>query len=204
MGTNVRFRSASMISRRRMLGLGLVGLAGALGGASLLRPRAKAPNQPPAFAGEMQAFLPAAEPKSATELVALDGDGRALRLADMRGKVVLINFWATWCAPCVRELPALARLAERLTETDFKLLALSSDRGGKRVVEPFLAKIELSGFPVHLDENGVTGRAFGVRGLPTSVLIDRAGRDVGRLEGSADWDGEAGFALIRYYLSTPR
>ncbi|MBR0655144.1 TlpA family protein disulfide reductase [Roseomonas arctica] len=126
-----------------------------------------------------------------------DGDGVARRVADFGGQGLLLNFWATWCPPCVAEMPALDRLQAALKPEGFSVLALSSDRGGRAQVAPFYARVELSHLGIWLDPRGAAGRALSVRGLPTSVIVDREGREVARLEGAASWDAPDMVAAIR-------
>lgn len=138
--------------------------------------------------------------KPAPDIAFSTADGRTVRLADMARKVVLINLWATWCAPCVREMPTLDRLQADLGGEDFEVVALSSDRTGDAAVAPFYEANGLNHLATYLDPNGEATRALGVRGLPTTVLIDRGGREVGRLEGVAEWDSAEAKALVRHYV----
>jgi len=156
--------------------------------------------EPPAFQGESFAFKPAAAPAPVPDLAFTALDGTPRRLADFRGRTVVINLWATWCAPCVKEMPALDALQAKLGGERFTVLALSIDRSGARIVEPFLAKLALPVLPVYLDPPNASGKAFTVRGIPTTVLIDAEGREVGRMEGAADWASEEAVALIRFYM----
>ena len=127
-------------------------------------------------------------------------EGAAVSFADFRGKLLLVNFWATWCAPCVEEMPALERLHSELADEGLAVLAVSQDRDGAAVVEPFLARIELQQLPVYLDATGVLGRAFALKGLPTTFLIDREGRVLAGLVGPAEWDSPEALAFLRHYL----
>jgi thiol-disulfide isomerase/thioredoxin len=154
----------------------------------------------PAFKGALQSFKHAEPPRPAPGIGFTDTAEKPLSLADFKGKVVLLNYWATWCAPCVEEMPSLERLHSRLGGPDFAVLAISVDRQGLSIVEPFLQRIGLKQLPIYLDRSGASMRAFAVRGLPTTMLIDRDGNDVGRLEGMADWDSPAAEALIRHYI----
>ena len=120
-----------------------------------------------------------------------DGAGKPVTLADFAGKVVLLNLWATWCAPCIKEMPSLARLQTELGGADFQVVALAQDRGGAPVVLPFLEKLGVKSLAPYLDAPGAAGKAFAVQGLPTSLLIGRDGRETARLLGGADWDGPA-------------
>jgi thiol-disulfide isomerase/thioredoxin len=130
-------------------------------------------------------------------------EGGETRFADFRGKVVLVNFWATWCAPCVREMPSLERLHQALAGEGFAVLAISQDRGGASVVAPFLARLDLQRLPVYLDPKGKLARAFALKGLPTSFVIDRRGRVVAGLVGPAEWDSPQSLAFMRHYLEQP-
>ncbi len=145
--------------------------------------------------GKVAAFQPAAAQAPLPEVPFVDGDGTARTLADFKGHGVVLNFWATWCVPCVAEMPALDRLRARLAGRGIEVLALSSDRGGAPVVRAFFAKHGINHLPVTLDEGLRAARALGVQGLPTTVLIDGAGRDRGRLVGAAEWDSEDAVAL---------
>jgi len=151
--------------------------------------------------GEIQHFRLLENPRPVPDVAFVDGAGKSVRLTDFEGKVVLLNFWATWCAPCVRELPTMDRLQARLGGEGLAVVAVSWDRGGLAVVEPFLAELGIEHLDIYLDTPGRTGPEFGVRGLPTTFLIDRQGRMVGGMEGPAEWDSPEAEALIRHYLA---
>lgn len=155
---------------------------------------------PPAFKGAMQSFQHAVMPKPAPGVSFTDRQEKALTLADFRGQVVLLNYWATWCGPCVEEMPALERLQARQGGSDFQVAAVSIDRQGGPVVDPFLDRIGIRQLPIYLDKSGASMRAFGVRGLPTTILLDREGNELGRIEGMAEWDSPQAAALIRHYI----
>ncbi|MBI3709592.1 MAG: TlpA family protein disulfide reductase [Proteobacteria bacterium] len=168
---------------------------------------AMAPSPPAAaadapFRGSFAAFELHAEPRPVPAVAFVDPAGGAHALADFHGRVVLLNFWATWCAPCVEEMPSLDRLQAELGDRDLVVLALSVDRGGYAEVGPFLDRLQVAHLARYLDAKSAAMRAFGVRGLPTSVLIDRQGREVGRLEGPADWHAAAIQAFIRSYFAS--
>jgi thiol-disulfide isomerase/thioredoxin len=144
-------------------------------------------------------FIPLDPPRPAPELAFSSRDGTQLRLADFHGRVVLVNLWATWCGPCVREMPSLDRLQAAFGDR-LLVLAISEDRGGRHVVDPFVDKLALTRLAVFLDAESAAQQAFKVRGLPTSFLIDRNGRILGSLEGGAAWDAPDMMARLEGYL----
>ncbi len=124
-------------------------------------------------------------------------DGAVRTLKDYAGKGVVLNFWATWCIPCVAEMPALAKLAALVDPAHVAILPLSSDRAGAAAVQKFFDAQGITGLPILLDQRGDAARAFGSRGIPTTVLIDARGRERARLEGSADWADPAAVAAVK-------
>ena len=157
------------------------------------------PASPPLF-GWMRNFTPAESPGPAPRTSFVNRGGDTSSLADFRGKVVLVNFWATWCVPCVREMPALLRLQKTLADADFTLLALSQDLKGWSVIDPFVKRHGLDRLQIYLDRKGAVAREQGVKGLPTTILYGRDGRELGRLTGIAEWDSKEAVALMRYYI----
>ena len=135
----------------------------------------------------------------AFDVVGLDGEMLSLR--DLRGRPVFINFWATWCAPCRREMPALDRLQAKLGGDDFMVLALSQDRKGPPVVTAFLQKIAVANLAVYVDPTSRSARAFGAYGLPATVLLDRQGRALGRMVGPAEWDSDDAIKLFHHFIA---
>jgi thiol-disulfide isomerase/thioredoxin len=129
--------------------------------------------------------------------------GARVRIADFEGRVVLLNFWATWCAPCVREMPSLDRLQAALGDRGLSVVAVSIDRAGVKVIRPFAKRLGLARLGLYHDPKGALFRAFGVTGLPASFLIDRGGGIVGAYGGPAEWDGPEARALIEFYLDPP-
>jgi len=136
-------------------------------------------------------------PRPLPEFSFTDAEGKPHGLADFAGRGLLINLWATWCPPCVAEMPALDRAQAALAAEGIAVLALSSDRGGRAQVELFYRDRGIRQLGLWLDPRGAAGRALGVRGLPTTLIIDRQGRERARLEGAAEWDQPAMLAAIR-------
>jgi thiol-disulfide isomerase/thioredoxin len=145
-------------------------------------------------------FVPSSQPFPAPAFSLADSAGHTVELSDLRGKLVLVNLWATWCEPCLREMPSLERLQSRLGER-IAVLAVSEDRGGNKAVEPFIAKLELKSVKIYIDPKSEVGHALGVRGLPTSFVIDRDGKVVGRVEGAAEWDSSKILGVLEPFLS---
>ena len=133
----------------------------------------------------------------------LSPSGGSLRLADSKGKVIMLNFWATWCPPCREEMPAIQRLYDRFRSEGFVVLALSIDNESSTVVGAFVREHKLT-FPVGLDPKMSVAQAYGARALPSTYLIDRQGRVVAMALGPREWDGPAAHALIRSLLGARR
>ncbi len=146
--------------------------------------------------GEMRKFTPWTERKPVALAEFLDENGKPVTLEAFRGKVVLLNLWATWCVPCREEMPALDRLQAQRGGPDFQVVAVAQDRGGRDKVDKFLAEIGARGITPYLDTSMKSARAWTAVGLPTSLLIDRQGREVGRLVGGADWSAPEALALV--------
>ena len=136
-------------------------------------------------------------PVPAPDLPFLAADGSEHRLRDFLGHGMVVNMWATWCAPCVAEMPSLQALSKALAPQDIAVLPLSSDRGGARAVQAFFASHDISGLPVLLDPHSTAAHSWNVHGIPTSFVIDKKGRQVAKLEGSADWSTQAAAQLVR-------
>lgn len=130
-----------------------------------------------------------------------DDAGRPRSLADFRGKLVLLNLWATWCAPCREEMPALDRLQAQLGDHDFEVLALSIDQNGTDQVRKFFAEVGINSLQIYIDPKARAGFTLGVAGIPTSLLIDGAGRVFGRHTGIAKWDSPEIVASLRGRLN---
>jgi len=126
-----------------------------------------------------------------------DAQGRSRSLAEFKGKVVLLNIWATWCGPCRKEMPALDRLQAALGGPEFEVVALSIDRGGTDAVRKFFADIGIRTLAMYLDSSGQALRTLSALGLPTTLLIDREGREIGRLIGPAEWDSPEMVEFVR-------
>src|SRR6516225_11846009 len=117
-----------------------------------------------------------------------DGLGRTRGLADFKGKVVVLNIWATWCVPCRREMPALDRLQAELGGPEFAVVPLSIDHNGVDAINKFYSEIGIRNLPIYVDASGKAIRELGAVGLPTTVILDRSGQEIVRVVGPLDWE----------------
>ena len=141
-------------------------------------------------------------PSLAPDFSAPDLKGQAVSLASLRGKVVVVNVWTTWCPPCREEMPSMERLHQRLKDKGFVLLAVSQDEGGAAGVKAFVEQMHVT-FRVRLDPDGDVGRKYEVWGFPESFLLDRDGRVVERVIGPRDWSSPEQIARIEALLAAP-
>lgn len=146
-------------------------------------------------------LVPSEEPVPVSEAEFTDPEGGAHSLADYRGKVVLLNFWATWCAPCREEMPSLDALQAEMGGEDFQVVAVATGRNDPANIDRFYAETGLRNLPVLLDPRQQLARGMGVLGLPVTVLIDRDGNEVARLLGEADWSSGPAQEVIRQLLA---
>lgn len=195
------------VARRAVLG-GMLGAA-----ASIMAPSGHAQartNGPPPFGTARSQFTLLAPVKTVPPLPLTRLDGVTANFAAFRGKTVLVNFWATWCAACRLELPILDRLQETAGQKNLKVVAISLDRNGRPAVVPFVQKLKLRHLDIYLDPDGRVGSVgndnaaapFPIYGMPISYIIGPTGRIEGYVTGEADWSSDAARALLDYY-STP-
>ena len=150
--------------------------------------------------GHMAAFVFKKEPETLPEARFQDANGAEKTLADWRGKVVLLNLWATWCAPCRKEMPALDRLQKELGSPKFEVVAISIDRTGLPGARKFLDETAVKNLAVYADPTTRLSSVLRAVCLPSTVLLDSEGREIGRLVGPAEWDSEDAKRLIRSVL----
>jgi thiol-disulfide isomerase/thioredoxin len=144
-----------------------------------------------------------ASPRALPELRFTDARGTPTSLAAFRGRVVLLNVWATWCPPCREEMPTLDRLQGMLGGPDFEVVTLSIDRGGLPAVQAFFREIGVKHLRPYVDTSAEAQETLGLAGIPLTLLIDREGRELGRKVGPAQWDAPQTVQAIRAYLGRP-
>ena len=156
--------------------------------------------EPPKFAGMAGDFSPIDPPEQITAPKFQDKMGQPVSLDSFKGKVVVLNFWATWCPPCIAEMPALDHLQSEMGGADFTVVAVSTDREGIKKSAPFYRRAGIKNLTLYNDTRGNLLGAFQGKSLPITIVLDREGRVVGRIEGAAQWDSAEAKALIAHYL----
>lgn len=147
--------------------------------------------------GHMITFVARAEPRDLPEVAFVRDDGSATSLKEWRGKVVLLNLWATWCGPCRKEMPDLDKLKADLGGDEFDLVALSIDRTGLDKPRKFLAEIGIKHLKLYNNSTGKLASSLKAFGMPTTLLLNRKGQEIGRLVGPAEWGSDDAVALIK-------
>ena len=163
--------------------------------------RVEATTSGPPIKGQMIKFVASDPPVPVPDTPFIGVDGKSIKLADYKGRLVLLNFWATWCAPCIRELPSIEALSTSIKDPEFLVQLVSIDRGGAKTHKPFLEKLGLTELVSASDPRASLLRSLKAPGIPVTVLVDREGMVVGRLIGDAQWDSPEARALITYYLN---
>lgn len=151
--------------------------------------------------GDMQKLVFHEAPMASSEAVFFAEDGQELTLADYAGKITLVNFWATWCAPCRAEMPTLSGLQEALGGEGFEVLTVATGRNDRAGMERFFDEIGVENLPMHTDPKQALARSMGVLGLPITVILDREGREIARLQGDADWNSPSAQAVLHAVIA---
>jgi thiol-disulfide isomerase/thioredoxin len=151
--------------------------------------------------GTLAAFLVHPEPKPLPDVAFQDAAGKPLKLSDWKGRVVLINLWATWCAPCRKEMPDLAKLQQELGSDQFEVVAISVDRKGAEASSAFLKETGSDALKLYVEPTTRIVSELQSAGLPATILVDREGREIGRLLGPAHWAAPEAFALVKAALA---
>jgi thiol-disulfide isomerase/thioredoxin len=166
---------------------------------------AEAPPPPASQAeGAMAAFLVRPKPQELPEISIAQTDGVTKPFSDWRGKVVLLNIWATWCHPCQEEMPTLDKLEAALGGSDFQVVAVNIDKSGTEKAKTFLQETGVTHLALYTDPTGKLFSALKAVGMPTTLLINREGCEIGRLVGPADWDSPEALILIKAAIAGPK
>lgn len=131
-------------------------------------------------------------------------EGGTGQLSDYKGKYILLNFWATWCAPCRKEMPQLSALQTDMGGDDFEVVTLATGRNPPPAMKSFFKEIGVENLPLHRDPKQQIARKMAVLGLPISLILNPEGQEIARLSGDADWSSDSAKAIIRALISMPR
>ncbi len=151
--------------------------------------------------GLMKKLVFHAEPKPVSDTPFTDPDGGIHNLTDYEGKYILVNFWATWCAPCRKEMPSLDRLQAELGGDNFEVVTIATGRNTLPGITRFFEKAEVTHLPILLDPKQKLARNMGVLGLPITVILNPEGRELARLRGDAEWDSNSALAIIKTLIT---
>ncbi|PRY24305.1 thiol-disulfide isomerase/thioredoxin [Aliiruegeria haliotis] len=146
--------------------------------------------------GDMKKLVLHEAPKDAIDVVVVDIAGQSYSLADKRGQWLVVNFWATWCAPCRKEMPTLSNLQTMMDGKPVEVVTIATGRNNPQAIRKFFEDIGVTNLPDYLDPKQKVARQFGVMGLPVTVVLDPEGREVGRLIGDAHWDSDSALAIL--------
>lgn len=147
-------------------------------------------------------LVPFKKPFTAPQIELTDLDGELQTLDSHKGKFVLLNFWATWCPPCLEEMPSMQVLHERYDGDDLIVVAVSSDEEGREIVAPYIEKLDVN-FPVWLDTEGVAAKAYGAKNLPITFLLNRDGEVIAAATGKRDWASAAALSTLDEIVNQP-
>jgi len=139
----------------------------------------------------------------APDIAFTDGEGAATSLPASNGRIRLVNFWATWCAPCRHEMPALAQLQRDRGGPDFAVIPIATGRNSPEAIARFATEAGVTDLPTFLDPKGKLAAAMSVPGLPVTVILDRDGDEIARMLGGADWNSSSARAIIDYLVALP-
>jgi Redoxin len=199
---SIGWRGRSKPSRRHTRRTALI-----MGAATLIAVRthpayaARTAQPVPKLVGYVGNYFPFDTPQSLPRIVFEDAAGKDLTLSVMAGRIVLLNFWATWCAPCLAELPELDRLQAYFSDSDFSVLALCTDGRSLQSVGDFLVAHHVHNLSPYVDPTGDDMHNCAITAIPTSFILNRRGQALGMLAGGAPWASAAGRALIAYYIA---
>ena len=148
---------------------------------------------------ELEDFEISKENKNISNLTFEDYTGKKIKFANFKGKILLINFWATWCAPCIKEMPSLDRLKLKIND-DFDVIAISVDRDGVKKVTDFYKKNKINNLKKYFDVKNFLAKEMDLFGVPTSFFIDKSGNLIGYFQGDMEWDNETVVKFVNFLI----
>ena len=147
--------------------------------------------------GDMRKLRIHSEPIAGSDHAFVGEDGSEMTLANYEGQHVVLNFWATWCAPCRAEMPLLSDLATQFEGEDLSVVTIATGRNPRPSMERFFNEIDVDNLPLHTDARQGLARSLGVLGLPVTLILDPEGQEIARLQGEADWNSESAIKLLQ-------
>ena len=150
---------------------------------------------------ELENFELSKEKKNISDLKFKDDEGKEISFSDFQGKVLLVNFWATWCAPCIKEMPSLDRLKKKINK-NFDVIAISVDRDGVKKVKDFFNENKITNLGKYFDIKNSLAKEMNLIGLPTSFFINKKGDLIGYFQGDMEWDNDTVIEFINYLIKT--
>ncbi len=152
--------------------------------------------------GDMKKLVIHDTPKATSDAAFfLEDDGGKTTLADFQGKYVLVNFWATWCAPCRKEMPQINALQKEFGGDDFEVLTIATGRNSPEGIKRFFAEAGIDSLPRHQDPKQALAAQMGIFGLPITVILDPEGREIARLRGDATWDSDSAKSIVKALIA---
>ena len=151
-------------------------------------------------AGDMQKLVFHSEPKEMAKIGFFDEAGNDVSLDAYKGKVVLLNLWATWCPPCRAEMPSIDALQRELGSENFEVVTIATGRNTIPAINKFFTEANITSLPILLDPKMAFARANGAFGLPITIILNSDGQEIARMQGDADWHGEDALTVLRALL----
>lgn len=153
--------------------------------------------------GDMRKLIFHSTPTESSDVAFTSEDGSQMTLADYQGKHIVLNFWATWCAPCRHEMPHLSALQTQLGGDQIEVVTIATGRNPLPGMQRFFEEIGVTNLPLHTDARQSLARSLGVLGLPVTIIIDTEGHEIARMQGDADWSSENAIDILRTLIDAP-
>ena len=151
--------------------------------------------------GTMKKLVFSSAPKDVSQVVFHDPDGNEFQLSDWEGKYILVNFWATWCAPCRKEMPAIDALQAEFGGENFEVVTIAAGRNEIPAINRFFEEVNVTNLPILLDPKNKLASKMAVFGMPTTMILNPEGQEIARMRGDAEWYSDSARAIIAEMIS---